>query len=252
MAAKNKSQIDTANTELQPLKPVFDAAAPVPEIPAPVVVSGPANPEIVEAVNAAMPQGKAADYDPFDPKNLLVSQDFIDTAKVKKLITNIPIRKPDKQVFFRIHPKEPGCDWRDVFNVIDLKNDREQYIVSGRMIAELKDEMVRKEFRLGISAKGDLFFMPIGLPSGKDGKDNSWWGSLREMCDIAETKWIRAIPNQSVKGYDAYQSQDVLDEPDWVEALQGLTWWDCVKIAIKNYLIDSVDHAVVKQLRGQR
>jgi hypothetical protein len=183
---------------------------------------------------------KEPDYDPFDPKNLLVNQDFVETASVKKLITNIPIKKPDKQVFFRIHPSktvdENGAvtEWTGVFHVIDLKNDREQYVVGQRIAKELASEVVKKQFRLGVTAQGDLFLMPIGLPEA-DGKDNTWWISLREVCDIAESKWVRAIPNQSVKGYDVFHAKDTLPEPDWKELLQKLKWWDLIKIAFKNY-----------------
>jgi hypothetical protein len=49
---------------------------------------------------------------PFDPANLRLDQSYTETVGVKKLITTIPVRKPNKQVFFRIHP---GEEWRDNF-----------------------------------------------------------------------------------------------------------------------------------------
>ena len=52
-----------------------------------------------------------------DPKNLLdieglrLSQDFTSMAGVKKLITTVPVRKPDRQSFVRVHPDEGWRLW---------------------------------------------------------------------------------------------------------------------------------------------
>ena len=42
--------------------------------------------------------------DPFDPANLRLSQSFTDMAGVKKLLTNVPVKKPNPQKFVRDHP----------------------------------------------------------------------------------------------------------------------------------------------------
>ena len=42
--------------------------------------------------------------DPFDLTKLTLSQDFIQTAGVKRLIMTVPIRKPSPQEFIRVHP----------------------------------------------------------------------------------------------------------------------------------------------------
>ena len=41
---------------------------------------------------------------PFDPRNLRVSSDFSQNLDVRKVITTIPVRKPNKQSFVRVHP----------------------------------------------------------------------------------------------------------------------------------------------------
>ena len=62
----------------------------------------------------------AAPPDPFAPENLRLDQNFLETGGVKKLLTTIPVRKPNKQTFFRVRP---GSKWRDIFPIIDLKDD---------------------------------------------------------------------------------------------------------------------------------
>src|SRR5262249_56358847 len=48
------------------------------------------------------PQAPAPD--PFNPTNLRLSQSFVETAGVKKLLTTVPVRKPSRQDFVRVHP----------------------------------------------------------------------------------------------------------------------------------------------------
>src|SRR5262249_8354027 len=42
--------------------------------------------------------------DPFDLTALRLSQDFVSMFGVKKLITTVRAKKPNKQDFFRVHP----------------------------------------------------------------------------------------------------------------------------------------------------
>ena len=41
---------------------------------------------------------------PFDPAALRLDQNFADSAGVQKLIVTVPVRKPHKQDFIRVHP----------------------------------------------------------------------------------------------------------------------------------------------------
>jgi hypothetical protein len=65
--------------------------------------------------------------DPFDPANLRLSQSFVETAGVKKLLTTVPVRKPSPQDFVRVHPSPEYCD---NFPIVELKDEREEYIVT--------------------------------------------------------------------------------------------------------------------------
>jgi hypothetical protein len=55
-----------------------------------------------------------------------LSQDFADLG-VKKALITVPVRKPDKAWFFRVHPDE---DRRLQTYVIELKEERETYLVA--------------------------------------------------------------------------------------------------------------------------
>ena len=75
---------------------------------------------------------------PFDPASLRLSQFFGDTVGVKKLLTTLPVRKPGRQDFVRVHPDlkyrlTPAA-------TIEVKEDREVYLVTPRMAQALPGE----------------------------------------------------------------------------------------------------------------
>jgi len=45
----------------------------------------------------------AVSDDPFDLDKLRVNPDHLETTNVRKLLTTVPIRKPDQQSFIRVH-----------------------------------------------------------------------------------------------------------------------------------------------------
>jgi hypothetical protein len=71
--------------------------------------------------------------DPFDLSKLRVSQNFLETTSVKKLLTTVPIRKPGAQDFIRVHPSPK---YRETFAFLELKEDREVYIVDLAAVPE--------------------------------------------------------------------------------------------------------------------
>jgi hypothetical protein len=196
----------------------------------------------LQAVNTLETNPDTTALDPFAPENLRLDQSFTETVAVKKLLTTIPVRKPGKQTFFRVHP-DPA--YQDVFPIIDLKDDREEYIVVRDLVPQLSTEIVFKQLSLAITRQGTPFFLPLRLP-GPDGKDMEWWRSLREHAERARRNWIRVIANQDLGAYEAMQAADCLSEPEWPE----LGFWELIKIAFKDYLIRDMNHPVVKRLRG--
>src|SRR3989442_780938 len=87
-------------------------------------------------------EGRAKDVpDPFNLDSLRLSQDFIDSAGVKKLLTEVPVRKPNPQDFFRVHPSP---EYRADLLMVNLKDDREFYVVRPELAAELAGETVSK------------------------------------------------------------------------------------------------------------
>jgi hypothetical protein len=181
--------------------------------------------------------------DPFDPANLRLSQSFTETVGVKKLLTTIPVRKPSPQEFVRVHPSP---EYRENFPIIELKDEREEYIVTASLVPELIGEFVIKTLYLAINRQGTLFFWPVRLP-GPDGKDMNWWKSGREAAELAMKDWVRVKANMNLGAYDIFKAESVISEPEW----PTLGYWELIKIAFREHLIIPIDHPVIKRLRGQ-
>ena len=180
--------------------------------------------------------------DPFDPANLRLNQAFTETVPVKKLLTTIPVRKPNKQTYFRVH-RSP--EYRAVFPIIDLKDEGEEYIVVKALVPELVSEIVHKQLCLAITRQKTVFFLPLRLPD-PDGKDMKWWSSMREHADRAQSQWLRVMANRELGAYEVVQAGENLGDPEW----PTLDFWELIKIAFRDYLITSLDHPVVRRLRG--
>ena len=80
-------------------------------------------------------------FDPFAPESLRLSQDFTANLGVKKLLTTIPVRRPDKQWFIRVHPDRA---FRTETTLLELKEENETYLVPPHMRDELPGDLVVK------------------------------------------------------------------------------------------------------------
>lgn len=183
--------------------------------------------------------------DPLDLANLRLDQDFAKTAGVKKALVMVPTRKPDKSWFFRVHPDEA---YRLTTAVIEVKEDRETYLLSADLRSELSTESTFgiREIVTAINRQGVLFLWPLSLP-GTDGKSNPWHQSAIEAAAMAKDKWVRVSANMSLGAYDIAYALGDLPEPVWPEH----SFNDLIRIAFRERVITSVDHPVLRKLRGE-
>lgn len=188
---------------------------------------------------------KRAAPDPFDVASLRLSGDFGEAAGVKKAILSIPVRKPDKAWFVRVHPSDSYC-----INtaVIELKEDRETYLVARSLWGGLAGEATFSPRALftAMNRQGVLFIWPVRLP-GADGKIDEWSRTALEAAGMAGKQWCRVTANMALGAYEVYYASGELGEPSW----PGISFDDVVRIAFKDRYIDRLDHPVLRKLRGE-
>jgi hypothetical protein len=178
----------------------------------------------------------------FDPARFRLGQDFGAAAGVKKLVTIIPVGRPGNHDFFRVH-RDPA--YRLDVAIIELKEDREVYLVTPEMLPELPGSVKPRTLFTTISRQGVLRLWPVALPEA-DGRRNDWARSALDGADHAMRRWIRLVSNMGSGAYDVYEAQGQLPEPEWPE----LTFGDMLKVAFRDRIIDQSDHPVVQRLRG--
>jgi hypothetical protein len=181
--------------------------------------------------------------DPFDLAKLRLSQDFAAYLGVKKAMLTVPVRRPNNQEFFRVHP---GEDWRLETPVLELKEEREVYLVSPTCRMQLHRELIPKVLYTVINRQGVLSLWPIRLP-GEDGRIDGWNRSALEAAGFAQEHWIRLSSNRSLNAYEVYQATAAIPEPEWPDT----TFKNILEVAFKDRYITSLDHTVVRRLLGE-
>jgi hypothetical protein len=142
--------------------------------------------------------GAAQPPDPFDLEALRLPANYGSDLAVRKLLTTIPVRRPDRQWFVRTHP-----EMHVETLVIELKDVRETYLVIGDARAEIAEDAVAKVLRLAITRQGTLFFWPIKLPD-HDGRHDTWNASALVAAREAENRWVSVKASQHGGAYEIH------------------------------------------------
>jgi hypothetical protein len=180
---------------------------------------------------------------PFDPASLRLDQSYPDTVGVKKLLTTVPVRKPNRQDFVRVHPDQayrltPAA-------IIEVKEDREFYLVPPGMAQQLPGEFSVATLYLTINRQGVVHLWPVKLP-GLDGKHNGWHRSAAEAAERAMKKWVRVTSSMSLGAYEIFEANGDLPEPVWPD----YSFKEILQIAFRERIVHMPDHPLVQRLLG--
>jgi hypothetical protein len=180
--------------------------------------------------------------DPFDPASLRLSQDFGAEVGVKKHLARVPVRKPIRQDFVRVNPSE---EYRLDTAVLELKEDREVYLVAPDMREELFSEIYPVRLYTYINRQGIVALWPCRLP-GFDGRTNPWHETAHQAAELAMERWVRIVADMSLGGYQPYIAAADLPDPEWPDH----PFEELLRIAFGNLHIDRPDHPVLTRLQG--
>jgi uncharacterized protein YbdZ (MbtH family) len=182
-------------------------------------------------------------FDPFDPENLRIDQSYLSQPAAKKLLTTVPVRKPHKQDFIRVHPAEV---YRLNAALVELHDERETYLVLTRFISELGEgEYFVATLYLCVNRQKVLSVWPVKMPP-PNGRETTWHTSAADAAKRAMKTWIRVGSNMGLGAYEAYEAVQDFGEPEWPE----LSFPEILRIAFKGRVIEGPDHLVIKKLRG--
>ena len=181
--------------------------------------------------------------DPFDPARYRLASDYSPVIGVSKLLTTVPVRKPARPWFVRTHPSDA---YRLDTVLLDLKEEQETYLVAPELLGHLGEESTLSTCALftAINRQGTVFLWPVKLTSGA--RTNSWNTSALDAALRAREGWVRVQANMSLGAYEVIVPESNLPDPEWPE----LALRELLSIAFKDRLITSLDHPVLRDLRG--
>jgi hypothetical protein len=174
---------------------------------------------------------------------LRLDQNFAEVIGVKKVITTIPVRKPHRQEFIRVHPND---SFYFQTAILEIKEDRESYMVVKNLWTELSNEITPKMIYTTINRQGIIFLWPIRLPD-ETGRLDEWNRSALKAAQKGITEWIKVASNRSLGAYETFKPAGLLPDPEWPD----IEFKEILQIAFRDKIIDDINHPVLKQLRGE-
>ncbi|OYT27979.1 hypothetical protein B6U98_05845 [Thermoplasmatales archaeon ex4572_165] len=155
-------------------------------------------------------------------------------------ISTIPVKKPNSQQFFRIHPT-----MEILVNVIEWKDEGTFYLIDYIMAQTLVEQTKRVILHVGIFLNGNPFLFPVPQPDER-GNWNSWHKSRSRVVVEAKENWVRIQSDKSIGGYQVILAEGNIVDPKWPD----LTIEQYLSTAFTDAIINDENHSIVKQLRG--
>ena len=179
----------------------------------------------------------------FDLDSLRLKQDFNETLGVQKMLTHVPVRKPNRTNFIRVRC---GEDYRLDVGIVELKETQETFLVMPTMMQEPGVYELVHPARIVtyINRQGVIALWPLKLE--RDGKLNPWHESALEAARLAEEQWISIRADMSLGAYQIFLATAELPEPEWPEQ----TFSELIRLGFKGMIVDKPDHPLIQQLTG--
>jgi hypothetical protein len=185
-----------------------------------------------------------AELEGFDLNAFVVTGET-ENLSLKKIIIQVPVRKPNKQKFFRVKTE---AEFSTIVYVLEIKEDGDYFLVSPNIVPYIIQEVKKVRLNLAYYLDGNPFLIPVPLPDD-NGKINSWHSSLDLVVKMAKENWVRAIPDKSINGYTLMQASGDMICSNELPSDKKLI--DYIAIAFRGKIIDTLDHPVIKTLLGQ-
>jgi hypothetical protein len=174
-----------------------------------------------------------------------VRQSLAAAAGVQKHLTELAVTTPNKAWWVRRHPDpEYAFDaW-----VIELKDEQETYLVLPHLWPALTGEATfkPKTFYLAVTMQGKPFLWGVRRPADDTKEPDRWMRAPLAAVNLAKEKWTRITWNEVTRQHDVKTCESTA-EPEWPD----LPLRELLKLAFKDYVIDNLDHPVLRRLRGE-
>jgi hypothetical protein len=161
------------------------------------------------------------------------------------LIVNVPVRKPDKADFIRVHPSP---EYQLTTTVAQDPDTRDQFLVLPRARGVLADlgDFKTVLLRLYVNRRGDVGLWPLTVPK-PNSSPNSWVETARSAATEGEKRWVRLVSDMPSQSYKIFAAIGDIEEPQW----PADTFSSLLDKAFRDRIISDQDHPLVRRLRGE-
>ena len=142
-----------------------------------------------------------------------ISSGSSDMPIARKIILHVPVTKPAKQRYVRVHVID---EYHFDCAVLNLEGEDRPFLLSPEIAQAIAKDAKRVTLKLAIDRQGEPFpLASTAVP--EEVNDNPWNQSQREVADLAEEQWVRLTSNRSVGCYEPIVAQGDIPEPVWPE-----------------------------------
>jgi hypothetical protein len=171
-------------------------------------------------------------------KYLKSTEELVNIQSVKRL-GSIEVRNK-KQEWFRSHPEMFA-----EISIIRRESTGDFYAVDPQLVHELEEETRGAYITAAISYEGALFLWPIIKPKADGSGIQLFENDLADLS-LSQECWIRRQWMSGSKSYKVDQA-NTDRPPEWPDNTSIGDW---VKRGFRGRFIDTLDHQLVRQLRG--
>lgn len=178
----------------------------------------------------------------FDPARYrMTSSDQVD---ITTMLTNVPVRRPKRTEFFRVHP---GAEYSMDVALLTFEDglDKESYLVAPDVRPLVEGEYHLTRLHAAITKQNVVFLLKIKLTENKSG--GAMMHTALEGAEMAKNLWVKMPWNAAAGNWDVLIAKGDLGEPDWPSKSMA----ELMGIAFRDRIIDSPDHPVVRDLGGE-
>ena len=173
-----------------------------------------------------------------------MAQNFDEVAGVSKVLIHASRLKPSPQSWFRVHPDE---QYRMPVALLTLKDEKsEPYLVAPEIVNHVPGEVAPHLLVTYVTRQSVVGLWPLRLPRA-DGKTDSWLRTAHEAANLAMKQWVRMTANMAAGAYDVHVTSAPLPDPEWPD----MVFEQLVEIAYRDHIIETLDHPVLRRLRGE-
>ena len=171
----------------------------------------------------------------------LSDADAANLSGASELLSHVPVRKPNRHEYFRVHP---APEMSLVTTVFLDKEENETFLVAPGMRQALVGETRPVLLTTAITTQNVVMIFPVNLPV--DGRAIPWHETARGAAERAKQDWIRMASDKQLGAYRIYKAEGELSEPVW----PAQSFSELLDIAFRDRIIKQMDHPVVRRLRG--